>query len=219
VRFIASNTNMAPSTFIPDLNESPPSSCTSLNDKAACASRLSPNPKRSIAFYPFDTICNGLDINNYPDEGCAACASWYDAEELKAIKKTDVIKTLSMMNGGVQIPEENPWYCSHGLESYTREGSTRKKANRANARKAVLDEQDLQWEKDMCDPEAIANAYSELSRQCQDAAVLKAIQDQDIPHATSYKPEGGASFTFGSSRIALQRQDDDCRREIISKAA
>jgi hypothetical protein len=222
---------MPPYTFIPDLNEISSSSCTSLSVEAACTtSRLSPNPKRSIVFSPFVTMYNVLHINDYLDEEIA-CA-WYNAEELKTIKKTDVIETLSMMNDGVHIPEETPWYCSRGLESFTREGSTRKRANRANARNAVLDEQDLQRGKNVGDPEArIANAYSEqLSRHCQDAAVMKAIQqDQDISqHAASTasfnKLKGGrASFLFAgsSTRIVVPRAAarlGGCRK-ISSKAA
>jgi hypothetical protein len=208
------NATMTFYNLMSDLNEISSSHSTSSvnNVKAACASqRLSPNPKRSITFSPIDTMChNVLHINDYSDEEIA-CA-WYNAEELKTIMN-DVIETLGMMNGGKHIPEETPWYCNRGLESFTREVSSRKRANRANALYAVLDEQNLQWEDDIGgDPEAIANAYSEITRHCQDAAVMKAIQDQDISHATSFKLKGGASFVSGSStRIVLHQQLRDCR--------
>jgi hypothetical protein len=214
---IAKASIMAPSTFIPDFDESS-SSSTSLNDKAASASRLSPNSKRSITISPFETIYNALHINDYSDEEIAS--AWYNADELETIKKTDVINTLSMMKGGVKIPEANPFYSSRGLESLTREGFTKRKANRENAWNAVLDEQDLQWDEDICDPQAIANAYSQLSRACQDAAVMKAIQDQDTSHAASFKLKGGgASISFGSVRISHRRMGGGFRREISSKAA
>jgi hypothetical protein len=208
---------MAPSTFIPDLN----GSSSSLNGKATCASRQSPDPKRSITFAPYTTTRDVLHINDYSAEEIACTR--YDANELEVIKKTDVIKTLSMMNKvGMQIPENNLWYCCRGLEAYTREGSARKRANRANAWDAVLDEQDLQWDENICDPQAIAYAYSEFTHVCQDAAVMKATQYHDMSGGTSYelKARGKASFAFGSAAIAPALLDDDCcRREISSKAA
>jgi hypothetical protein len=214
---------MAPyTTSISDLNGSSSTGTSSLNDKAICASRQSSDPKRSITFSPHATIYDVLHIDDYSDEDIAC--TWYDANELEMIKKTDVINTLSMMNkGGLQIPEDNPWYCCRGLESFTREGSARKRANRANGWDAVLDEQDLQWDGGICDPQAIANAYSELSHDCRDAAVMKAIQDHDMScDTTSFKLKAGgrASFAFGSATIAPGLLGDDCcRREISSKAA
>jgi hypothetical protein len=209
---LGDNTNMAPNTFIPDLNESS-SRGTSFNDGATCgASRQSPKAKRSITFSPFATIHNVLHINDYSDEEIA-CA-WYDADELETIKKIDVIYTLSMMKGGLRIPEDNPWYCGRGLESFTQEGSTIRRSNKEKAWDAVLDEQDSQRENGICDPQAIANAYSELSRDCQDVAVRKAIQqDKGMSHAASIKLKGGASPFY--RRLV----GDDCRREVSSKAA
>jgi hypothetical protein len=209
---LGDNTNMAPNTFIPDLNESS-SRGTSFNDGATCgASRQSPKAKRSITFSPFATIHNVLHINDYSDEEIA-CA-WYDADELETIKKMDVIYTLSMMKSGLRIPVDSPWYCGRGLESFTQEGSTIRRSNKEKAWDAVLDEQDSQRENGICDPQAIANAYSELSRDCQDVAVRKAIQqDKGMSHAASIKLKGGASPFY--RRLV----GDDCRREVSSKAA
>ena len=213
--------NMAPYTSISALKGSSSIGASSHNDKPPCASRQSPDPTRSTTFSPYSTMHNVLHINDYSDKEIACTR--YDANELEMIKKTDVIKTLSMMNkSGLQIPQDNPWYCCHGLESFTREGSARKRANRTNAWDAVLDEQDLQWDEGVCDPQAIANAYSGLSRDCQDAAVMNAIQDHDMSSDTSVelKKRGGASFAFRSTTIAPGLLSDDCcRREISSKAA
>ena len=212
---------MAPYTSISALKGSSSIGASSHNDKPPCASRQSPDPTRSTTFSPYSTMHNVLHINDYSDKEIACTR--YDANELEMIKKTDVIKTLSMMNkGGLQIPQDNPWYCCHGLESFTREGSARKRANRTNAWDAVLDEQDLQWDEGVCDPQAIANAYSGLSRDCQDAAVMNAIQDHDMSSDTSVelKKRGGASFAFRSTTIAPGLLSDDCcRREISRKAA
>ena len=50
-----------------------------------------------------------------------------NANELEMMKKTDVIKALSMMNkGGLQTPQDDPWHCSRGLEARAREGAARK---------------------------------------------------------------------------------------------
>jgi hypothetical protein len=204
---------MAPNAFIPDLNESSSrGTVPSFNDRATCgAFRQSPKPKRSITFSPFVKFRNVLHINDYSDEELARAR--YDADELAAIKKTDVIYTLSMMKG--ETPVDNPWYCGRGLESFTREGSTIKRANKENAWDAVFDEQETQWELDFCDPQAIANAYSEFSRDCQDAAVMKAIQqDQDMSLAASLKLKGGGASPFYRRLVG-----DDCRREVSSKAA
>jgi hypothetical protein len=214
----ASLSNMAPYSVIPDLNESSSrGTSSSLNNKTTCTSRQLPNPKRSITFSHFATIHNVLHINDYSGEEIE-CTRYY-ADELKEIKKTDVLNTLSMMKGGLHIREENPWYCCRGLEPFTREGSARRKANRENAWNAVFWEQDLQWENGIYDPEAISNAYSEFSHDCQDAAVMKATEDHDMSRETSFellKP-----FACGcSARIAPQRLDDDCGcHEISGKAA
>jgi hypothetical protein len=201
---------MAPcSTSIPDLNESSTRGAP-LIDNATCASRQSPNPKRSITFYPLATVHTVLHINDYSEEEIASAR--YDKDELATMKMTDVINTLSMMKRGMKIHEEGRWYCRRGLESLTREGSTRRRANMTNAWNAVLDEQDLQWGKDICDPQAIADAYYGVSRDCHDAAVMKATQYQDTASSKVNNGEG-ASFAFGSKGIAPQS------RKISSKAA
>ncbi len=69
--------------------------------------------------------------------------------------------------------------CSRGLECFTSEGRAIKKQRKREARIAVFDEQDYQFENDIFDPEVIADAYFEQTRKSQVTATVVGCFDQE----------------------------------------
>merc|ERR1712014_397627 len=85
--------------------------------------------------------------------------------------------TVLMMMAGEHIDDEDPDYCTRGLEFRTRKGSKIRSANKLRARSAVLNEQDLQREEGFHDPEFIAMASLDVSFECREQAQKRAEED------------------------------------------
>lgn len=113
-------------------------------------------------------------LNNMPEsEREAVWMSPIDYKLIKNMAKTTVL----MMMAGEHIDDEDPDYCTRGLEFRTRKGSKIRSANKLRARSAVLNEQDLQREEGFHDPEFIAMASLDVSFECREQAQKRAEQD------------------------------------------
>jgi hypothetical protein len=113
-------------------------------------------------------------INNIPDdEREAIWMSPIDYTMIKVMAKTTVYKIMS----GEHIHEDNPDFCTRGLEFRTRSGSKIRTANKMRNRSAVLNEQDLQHEEGFYDPEFIAMASMDESFNCREEARKRAEND------------------------------------------
>jgi hypothetical protein len=133
--------------------------------------QLAPKPKRTISFGKSVMVRQTLHINSYSDDEIQAC--WFGDDDLQAIKK-DVRYDISMLTDGL----DNEKYCRRGLEMHFRKGGRRRQQNKSAAIKAVLDEQELQWENDVYDPEYLATVYQAISSYCQTTARAIALKDR-----------------------------------------
>jgi hypothetical protein len=117
-------------------------------------------PKPSISFNPNVLVNLTIHIDEYSEEEIAA--SWYCEDELKTIK-SELTETLLLMANACIMPSSER-LCSRGIESFTSKGQAIKKHRREEAREAVFDEQEYQFENDIFEPEMIADAYLEQTR-------------------------------------------------------
>ena len=85
--------------------------------------------------------------------------------------------TIFMMMAGERIDEDNPDFCSRGLEFRTKAGTKKRNLNKLRARSAVLNEQDLQREEGFHDPQFIAMASMDESFDCREEARKRADED------------------------------------------
>jgi hypothetical protein len=137
---------------------------------------LAPKAKRTVAFAPTVTGNTTLHVNDYSNDEIQSC--WFNDVEYKAIKK-DIrfaAKLLTDNNGLLGKDDEHD--CQRGLEMHTRKGAHRRLQNKLVARQAVLDEQNLQWEEGVYDPEYLAMVYQVVSSSCQATARDIALKDQ-----------------------------------------
>jgi len=110
-------------------------------------------------------------------------AVWMTAIEYKMIKHM-AKTTVYMMMAGEVIDEDDPDFCTRGLEFRTRKGSKVRGANKLRARSAVLNEQDLQREEGFHDPEFIAMSSLDVSFENREQAQKRAQKDAKsvLPH-------------------------------------
>jgi hypothetical protein len=142
--------------------------------------------KRSISFNPIILTTLIIHRYEYSEEEIAAC--WYCQYELRRIK-SDLRTTLMLMANG-SIMRDSEQLCSRGLESFTPEGRAIKKQRREEARIAVLEQQDYQFENDIFDPEVIADACFELTSKSRATATVVGFFDQEavrLPNTISMK--------------------------------
>jgi len=111
----------------------------------------------------------------------------YSKEERAAIWNTPVdyqmiravIKsTVLMMMKGERVSEDDEDFCTRGLEFRTKAGSKVRSRNKIRSRAAVLNEQELQLDEGFCDPQFLAMASMEESRECKELALLRATNDE-----------------------------------------
>ena len=115
-------------------------------------------------------------INNMPESEIEAV--WMSPIEFKTIKN-GAKTTVLMMMAGEKFHEEDPDFCSRGLEFRTRKGNKIRAANKLKARSAVLNEQELQRDEGFHDPEFIAMASLDVSQECRQQAHKRGEKDAE----------------------------------------
>jgi len=113
-------------------------------------------------------------LNNMPEaEREAVWMSPIDYKMIKNMAKTTVL----MMMAGEHIDDDDPDFCTRGLEFRTRKGNKIRSANKLRCKSAVLNEQDLQRDEGFHDPEFIAMASLDVSYECREQAQKRGNQD------------------------------------------
>ena len=103
---------------------------------------------------------------------------WFSVEDFAQFKE-DCKRTISMMKElGVSF-QNTEVTCSRGLEHFIETRKSNRKSRRANASRAVLAEQELQFKEGSYDPEYIAEVYQEISVTCQAEAYSAGLRDQE----------------------------------------
>jgi hypothetical protein len=177
--------------------------------------------ERSVSFSPYVSLRETIHIDNYTSEEISAC--WYDSVELKMVK-VDMKTTLLLM---ANVFFSNDRICSRGLESYTQTGQALKRQHREDAIDAAMDEQDFQMDEGITDPEMIARAYFERTRQSQATATVMGLSDQETvrnqeqrkPLVLQKMPNQEKLVRRGSTGMVNRRGSSGRRQIFLSPAA
>lgn len=123
--------------------------------------------KESVSVRPINHV---LDM--CPDE---IADVWFNKAEFSVMKRAMAV-TVALMTAGAQLDDE---HCSRGLEFRTRAGASQRRLNKANARDAVLDEQDRQMAHGVINDEAISEVFIRENLHTRLAALERGIADQE----------------------------------------
>jgi len=131
-------------------------------------------------------------ISNYTQAEIHAC--WYTAAEYSSIRNSCAAIIRAHDNGLVPAAQGDSGeeYCLRGLESYTREGSRRKRQNRINALRVVMsmnDQNSRQPQQGMADCQEIATSYGHAATTSRRRAVNLGMQDQEEAALAHMKDE------------------------------
>ena len=133
----------------------------------------------SVHFNPTVLVTEIEHISDLTLEGLVS-EIWFTASEYDAFKK-DVKLTLKLHKTGILQVDVCDELCMRGLEGRTKEGSLRRKQNKFEAVDTVLFEQGrqlLDYPDKPADPQAISDAYQDVSYMCQKQAQAVAAQDE-----------------------------------------
>jgi hypothetical protein len=124
-----------------------------------------------------------LHINDYTNSEVDNC--WFaqgDYEEMKRERSYIV----DLIERNIKFEEEQ--YCRRGVERRTDEATAARLEERAAAIDAVMDEQDIQTDEGICDPEMVAIVYTERVYRSKMAAYLTAVSDEQIARGLNAPP-------------------------------
>jgi hypothetical protein len=120
---------------------------------------------------------------------------WFQEEELQLIAAKTVALIRHVGRAG-DSPSPSKKYCLRGLEKYINPGATQMK--RHKARGSVLDEQSLQRQQDIVNPEQLAAMYKLQTLPCRMEACKRASQDaRDV-----------AAYLTSTKRAVYQQHDN-----------
>lgn len=111
-------------------------------------------------------------------------AIWIQPEEYMEIRNRCIVTVKKMMRGELTANDiESETHCTRGLEGKTREGALRRKEYKLDSIAAVLDEQQLQWEHDEDDDEALMEVYQVFTIPCAEMAYEAGLRDEVDVHS------------------------------------
>jgi hypothetical protein len=125
---------------------------------------------------------------------------WYQPEDYVTIADTYML-LLKLLGSGDDLPDS---HSDRGLEDHAT--VMRSLSLQMAAAKAVLDEQDRQWENDEEDEEAIARVYTETSIKAADIAVARAFEDETVidPSKQDSKRPGMNMTSYSTRSVPMQ---------------
>jgi hypothetical protein len=134
-----------------------------------------PEPRRTVAFSQTVSIRKTMHVNNYSDDEVDAC--WYSAYEFDRMRK-DVRFAAKLLQNGMLEQDTADKCCRRGVEHLERKVKLQRIRNRSAASDAVFEEQELQREEGICEPEYIARVYKPPSASSQASAHAIALKDE-----------------------------------------
>ena len=167
-------------TFIieePNIGECsvPTTTTSSTTKKNQPLSPSKPKQHKLVSFNNDVTVKETIHILDYNEEELSAC--WYSDTEYDMIR-SDIAYELDLFQNGSSFQENNNGYCSRGLETFSSTLMKQRRQNAINARVAVYDEQEFQWDNNLCEVEYIAHVYAEASYQSIALAHAVGLKDQ-----------------------------------------
>jgi hypothetical protein len=100
---------------------------------------------------------------------------WYTESDTKIILAIAKVTVKMMMKGEFCDDID---YCSRGLEGKTPVGSKKRQKNKLRVRKALLEEQEIQREEGVFDPEYLAQVCLKYSRETNITAHSQGLRDE-----------------------------------------
>jgi hypothetical protein len=116
-----------------------------------------------------------MHINNYSDDEVDAC--WYNDYEFDMMRK-NVRSAAKLLQNGMLEQDAADKCCRRGVEHLERKVTLQRQRNRLASTLAVLEEQELQWEEGICEPEYIARVCKAISASSQASAHAIALKDE-----------------------------------------
>jgi hypothetical protein len=162
--------------------------------------------ERAVSFCASVKIRSSLHINDYTNSEVDNC--WFAPEDYKEMKR-ETRHTVDLIERKIKFDEEE--YCRRGVEHKTDEVTAVRWKERAAAIDAVMDEQDIQIDESICDPEMIAIVYTDRVYRSKMAAYLTAVSDEHIARALNIPP---APKTIKNSK---KQQSDHVRVTWMSQ--
>jgi hypothetical protein len=134
--------------------------------------------KKSVQFSEFANCCTIPHRDDLSPEAFAEI--WYQQEEFMAIKAENTRITHMLLRNGRRFlhDEEENIDSGRGLEFRLPDHGQRRRKIMTDASNAVLDEQELQRDKKINDPDFIAQGYREVACSAQGLARTVGLQDE-----------------------------------------
>jgi hypothetical protein len=160
------------------------------------------NNIRSVSFAACVDVFEIPHINDLEEQDIQAI--WWSKEDFRCFK-AEIRKTLNSMIEFGWLFQETEDSCSRGLENCISQRLSIRNSRRASAARAILFEQRLQWDEGSHDPEYIADVYTEISKNCQNDAHARALQDHEqvIPRRWNTKQRQPLQTRLGEFRVSL----------------
>jgi hypothetical protein len=128
---------------------------------------------------------------------------WYSRDEYDIIKARNSLIVKMMKTGSFIESEEHSF---RGLEHKLRDGFKQRRSNKFAALNAVLEEQDRQFNRNLSNPEVIAEAYRSISSNAKETAF--AIGQSDTEKSLSYEATNG-DITGATINVDPSENDAD----------
>lgn len=165
------------------------------NIKETKSQHVQEKKKKNVSFARTAKYKRCLCRENYSFEEYDA--SWYSHEEMDMIK-AEIKATLQMMEDceldDGDVDAEHDGYCKIGLEARTNLGAEQKRKTRRRAYNAVLEEQSLQYNEYVSDPDALAFVYRQCTMKSQEDAHRAGIEMQRLVVPRCRTKKAGAGF-------------------------
>jgi hypothetical protein len=157
---------------------------------------------KTVSFSPNVLVQVTTHAKDYKQSEIRAC--WYTKSEYKNIQHNLKI-TLDLIKRNVVIDDYN--HCKRGLEYLTQKGARHERMQtKLKAWTAVFEEQDLQDEEGIVDPEIIALVYSKCTQSCQVAGHVTGVLDKWATLASDVDSKATSRQKSDRFRVASIRQ-------------
>lgn len=144
-------------------------------------------PKKGITFNNRVTVRRTIHIADFTNEEIDAC--WYSYMEYSNIRRHVQETILLAEHEIISEARDCQTYCCRGLEGFTSEGMEGRRRRRNNAKMAVFDEQDRQFEagKEM-DGDEIARLYRRRCRSSRNISLLIGLVGEQVASCKGVPP-------------------------------
>ena len=131
--------------------------------------------RKSVSFDQSVKVRKTIHVFDYTDEELYAC--WYNDAEFANIREDIAIEVDFFRTRLAQQDNNNNQYCSRGLESFSSKNILKNQQRAVISREAVYDEQEFQWDNNLCDDECIGRLYEKATLKSRALARYVGLKD------------------------------------------